>query len=860
MAGTELAILQQNGQTVNAPVNTWPAAQAAPVPGGTVQGNNTTGTLVPGPLNNPVLGTPVGGPQGAGTLNAQGIYVNGVPIGTSASIQNGQILGNNTGGVGSASGIYTLPSALLYSPISIYAINSGPCDGVTDQWPAIATLQSQGINRILLPKGCVAYPPSNLIPNNLELIGEDEQACVLISTPVTVGLTIGANARVTRCAYTSNFCTTGVDPITVYKFCPTKSAYNQEDVYGVANYGANDFTSWPGEDTTQVGPFMSGPSPLVGFTTNLVGQTSGIVVSGTAGLFAAGSRTYTLIFQDGTANGQIRSVVYTSGTNTVTWSGALTGTNITTAKIEMIAFTSSVGGLSSGTLTYPISNTPLGDSDFYYFSFNEGGGVVEYRTVQVTGATNCTFGGTAGNCGTAATWSPNLASRTILSATVETSDVPGKSMVGQGSGDINYCSTHNQIPGTNENCMRIVTKTPVGGGVDQGIYCLNGGENVAQATAGVQHRCIIIKNFTDGTISPAQQAGLYIDNVGSALNSGTAIVEDDTGSQPTAGSTRPINSFVFNNAASGNMFDINQGVSGTRTYTGNVFDASMNQNGTSTFSGKFLHCVNNSSVVCDIDASGNITAGTYNGVTIGPATKYNLAQWGVPFILTPSGTFSSNGALTVGTTLPTTFTGGFWGYYPQGAINTTVSAPGYAAGWYWTVCAGPTTCTAYNSVYTSGIPTAGTTTAFSGVTGVAYTQTISSYIPGPTISMPAGSMGPNGALFVDLTNSRNTGGAGSVLMQLVLNLTVQATSNILTTNYWGGGMHRVIRNMGVNNQQVQYAFGGALNSDSTASSNGPSFSTVATGSTQPVIIQMQLQTATDFEILFGGTIEVDYAP
>ena len=64
---------------------------------------------------------------------------------------------------------------------------------------------------------------------------------------------------------------------------------------------------------------------------------------------------------------------------------------------------------------------------------------------------------------------------------------------------------------------------------------------------------------------------------------------------------------------------------------------------------------------------------------------------------TPS--IANNGALTALTALPTTYSGGIYLYFPQGAINATVSGPGYAAGLYYCVMSSTTAGTIYNNIY-----------------------------------------------------------------------------------------------------------------------------------------------------------------
>lgn len=115
-----------------------------------------------------------------------------------------------------------------------------------------------------------------------------------------------------------------------------------------------------------------------------------------------------------------------------------------------------------------------------------------------------------------------------------------------------------------------------------------------------------------------------------------------------------------------------------------------------------------------------------------------IAQWNIPFVYIDTGSIADNGALTLVSVARIANGEGAYCYFPANAI-----AAGVAAGWYWTVFSGTTAGTIYNSTYTSGVPTAGTTTAFATTGPGAFTSTTAE-IQGPTITVPANAMGPNG--------------------------------------------------------------------------------------------------------------------
>lgn len=115
-----------------------------------------------------------------------------------------------------------------------------------------------------------------------------------------------------------------------------------------------------------------------------------------------------------------------------------------------------------------------------------------------------------------------------------------------------------------------------------------------------------------------------------------------------------------------------------------------------------------------------------------------LAQTGIPYIKAPSGTVATNGGVTLGTALPTTYDMGAWVYLPAGAVVSGL------AGLYWVVFSSTTV----GQVYTNYIdPTvafdpstkpSGTlvtaTGSNSAYTGLATTATfININIPGNTV-------------------------------------------------------------------------------------------------------------------------------
>lgn len=132
---------------------------------------------------------------------------------------------------------------------------------------------------------------------------------------------------------------------------------------------------------------------------------------------------------------------------------------------------------------------------------------------------------------------------------------------------------------------------------------------------------------------------------------------------------------------------------------------------------------------------------------VGAMNTFKLFQTGIPFVMAPSGTGSTAGAITLGTAGPA----GFWGgscylYLPANCLGGNANA----AGWYYTLMTSTTAGTVYNNPYVSGqpfIPSAGALVPFVGA-GSAYTG-VTSAQAALTFTMPGGLLGANGVLQID---------------------------------------------------------------------------------------------------------------
>lgn len=174
-----------------------------------------------------------------------------------------------------------------------------------------------------------------------------------------------------------------------------------------------------------------------------------------------------------------------------------------------------------------------------------------------------------------------------------------------------------------------------------------------------------------------------------------------------------------------------------------------------------------------------------------------LAQSAIPFVLPSSGTFTGGtGALSGLTALPTTYSGGCFMYFPAGA-----GLP-QGAGWYWTIMSSTTAGTVYNNVYSSGNPklaSPGYATAGTAITSGAtsYTQTTSEIVS-VQITLPGGSMGPNGQLHITSLWSCNNAGGNRTARTEIGGNTLYALN---LTSVAGYGQYGVVANR--NSQAAQ---------------------------------------------------------
>jgi len=240
-----------------------------------------------------------------------------------------------------------------------------------------------------------------------------------------------------------------------------------------------------------------------------------------------------------------------------------------------------------------------------------------------------------------------------------------------------------------------------------------------------------------------------------------------------------------------------------------------------------------------VDNSGNILR-----------VPYVLTQSAVPSAIAPTGSMANNGAITLGTALPTTYSGGIYLNLPASAISA-----GSAAGSYWAVMSSTTVGTVFNNVL-SGVPTvpAATvpfvTTGPGAYTGVTTVQNLTS------LTLLGGTMGANGTMriktLLSTVNSANSKTISTVVGG------VGISSFAVTTNGSFNGLF-YFNNRGAQNINVTTPAGaagaaiglGGLTAQVTA---------IDTSTNQTIQIQGTLTTATEFIILDQMVIEIMYGP
>lgn len=230
------------------------------------------------------------------------------------------------------------------------------------------------------------------------------------------------------------------------------------------------------------------------------------------------------------------------------------------------------------------------------------------------------------------------------------------------------------------------------------------------------------------------------------------------------------------------------------------------------------------------------------GITsISPAgIPYILDKCCVPIGIAPTGTMAANGAVTLGTALNTTYSGGIWLYLPSGAAYA-----GSVARFFWTVMSSTTVGTVYDNTYTPGtnspdIPASPTAIVAAGpgaFTGV--TASVTAF----QASLSGGTLGKNGSIEEFHVASFNNS-AGSKIFTAKLGASTFSGFTLTTQT-----THRMFWrsvNAGREDRQIADGYSGL---GSTNDVNSLYRLSEDTSITQTVSVTIQHSTATDHIVL-----------
>jgi hypothetical protein len=153
-----------------------------------------------------------------------------------------------------------------------------------------------------------------------------------------------------------------------------------------------------------------------------------------------------------------------------------------------------------------------------------------------------------------------------------------------------------------------------------------------------------------------------------------------------------------------------------------------------------------------------------------------IAQSGIQMIIPSSGSIGNNGALTLGTALPATYSDGVYMYFPANAISA-----GSAAGLYYVVMSSTTAGTIYNNTYTGGQPKhQASPTPFVTTGPGAYTQSTATEITLASFPLKGGVLGANGKFDIELSVSNNNS-AGTKTGSVKFSSTALVVQNLTTS-------------------------------------------------------------------------------
>lgn len=374
-------------------------------------------------------------------------------------------------------------------------------------------------------------------------------------------------------------------------------------------------------------------------------------------------------------------------------------------------------------------------------------------------------------------------------------------------------------------------------------------------------------NHCYGTCTSSTTA---IDNIGSNLT--LQQIGDDTGTGKIATNGNaypqsyilqqwgvpaalPPSGFFQNNG----VYIVGQAPAGAATLSVSATSGSV----TATFSAATLlgtaSDVTRVITICDGNCT-TTTASTYKYCTITAQSSTTVAT------CTLSGTLSGTGPFANASVW---ISGANTGTASYGAVFTAVYNPIYLSfpanvisastvgGVYYSQCVSTTVCTVFNNAISGSVPVQiSSPTAFSTTGTGAFAQTTGS-LTLISFTLPANSLGPNGSATILLpsivpNNANNR--------QAIIFLGgVQIADLTHGANYWGS-IKRTFRNAGVTNAQYMFSASSSGASEDTVNSSIPAALSLDTTTSLTFSLRAFTNTATDYVILTGGSVTIQYAP
>lgn len=244
----------------------------------------------------------------------------------------------------------------------------------------------------------------------------------------------------------------------------------------------------------------------------------------------------------------------------------------------------------------------------------------------------------------------------------------------------------------------------------------------------------------------------------------------------------------------------------------------------------------------------------YNGTYWTRNSPVILGQSGIPLVMQSSCTIAANGNLTGLTAFQ-------FAAYPQPCYMYFTGASATAAGlttntWYYASITSATTATIYNNTLNAANPTIpASPTAFSGLAGGSYTQTVAAGVTAVSVPVPAKLLGLNGSLrFHLLWNSYASANAKYRYAGLGSNSNLLASGSM--TSAGATVMQDIITARNRNSYGAQIGFNASSGTPFNANGNTNNTAlTIDTSAATNALIALQVGTATEWMILDSWCIE-----